>query len=86
MRDLKNVLADINSLSQDDRDIVINCCIEAYLNNHINKDLIAMACVFVKKVCENAGDPAQVDPVCRDIATFTNMYFKDPDQTDQIFE
>ena len=86
MRDLKNVLADINSLSQEDRDVVINCCIEAYLNNHINKDLIAMACVFVKTICERAKDPKQVDPVCKDIATFTKMYFKDPDQTDKIFE
>lgn len=86
MRDLKNVLADINSLSQTDRDVVIMCCIEAYLNNRINKDLIAMACVFVKTICERVGDPDQVDPVCKDISTFTKMYFKDPDHTDQIFE
>ena len=86
MRDLKNILADINSLSQNDRDVVINCCIEAYINNHTNKDLIAIACVLVKTVCERANDPEQVDHVCKDIATFTKMYFKDPDHTDQIFE
>ena len=28
MRDLNSVLADINILPQDDRDIIINCCIE----------------------------------------------------------
>ena len=85
MRDVKNVLADINSLSQEDRDVVINSCMEAYITNHINKDLIALACVLVKTVCERAEDPEQVDPVCKDIATFTKMYFKDPDQTDRIF-
>ena len=85
-KDLSAVLQDINKLSEAEIDTIINNCIEVYIAKHTNKDLIALSCVLVKTVCERAEDPEQVDPVCKDIATFTKMYFKDPDHTDQIFE
>lgn len=86
MRDLKQVLVDINTLPQADRDVVINCSIEAYINNHTNKDLMALACCFVKTMVERVNQVDQIDPICTDIANLTKMYFKDPQNIERIFE